>query len=354
MDNWNIDGQKLHLHPERVGQWLEAGDDWEKIKKTYPIYWEITTSAACNHRCTFCSVDAIGYPTILIDAGIIMDRMQEAKALGVKSVMFAGTGEPLLHKRISDIARSGVGSGLDVAFTTNGILLDKLEPLELCTWVKISLNAGRKGTYAKVHQTDEKDWDRVWKGIRNAVPRKGRCTLGVQAVVLPENVYEMRELAELCVEAGVDYLVLKPYSQGTFSLTHKYEDTDYAAMRSYLVSCLEFNTKTFKVIYRGTAIQEEIERKHRYPKCLSTPMFWTYTMADGRMFSCSAHLLDDRFCIGNINEQSFQDIWEGEGRRRNWEMMKAFDIKQCRLNCRMNQQNQYLHSITHTQHVNFI
>src|SRR4051794_32740976 len=101
MDKWQIDGSKLHFHPERVAQWLEVGDDWEKAKKVYPIYWEITTSAACNHRCTFCSTDAIGYPAILVDADLLIARMEEAKALGVKSVMFAGTGEPLVHKRIS-------------------------------------------------------------------------------------------------------------------------------------------------------------------------------------------------------------------------------------------------------------
>ena len=226
MDDWSIDSHKLHLHPRRVAEWLEA-DTWEKAKKVMPIYWEITTSAACNHRCTFCSVDAIGYPAILFDAAVLMGRMQEAKSLGVKSVMFAGTGEPLLHKRISDITESAFHSGLDVAFTTNGVLLDRLEPVELCTWIKVSLNAGSPQTYEKVHKTKQSDWDKVWTNIKAAVERKGNCTIGVQCVVLPENCYEMRDLAKRSRDAGVDYLVLKPYSQGTFSITHQYEGVDY-------------------------------------------------------------------------------------------------------------------------------
>jgi len=353
MDDWRIDGEKLSLHPARVAQWLDA-DTWEKAKHVAPIYWEITTSAACNHRCTFCSVDAIGYPPDLLDADTLARRMEEAAALGVKSVMFAGTGEPLLHKRISDITRAASVSKLDIAFTTNGVLLDKLEPVNLCTWIKVSLNAGRQETYAKVHQTKESDWDKVWSGIRGAVKRKGNCTIGVQCVVLPENVYEMRELASMCVDAGVDYLVLKPYSQGTFSITHQYEGTDYAAMRSYLEAVNDYDTPSFKVIYRAQAMNEEIERKHRYPKCLATPNFWVYAMGNGDIFTCSAHLLDRRFCIGNINTHTFREIWEGEGRRANWELMKEFNISQCRLNCRQNLQNRYLHSLTHTAHINFI
>ena len=353
-DDWNIDGHKLHLHPARVAQWLEA-DSWEKAKKVYPLYWEITTSAACNHRCTFCSVDAIGYPADLMDADTLQHRMIEAEALGVKSVMFAGTGEPLVHKDISDITRSAVlVAGLDAAFTTNGVLMDRLDCVDLCTWIKVSLNAGTKETYTKVHKSKPNDWDKVWAGINGAVKRKGNCTIGVQCVVLPENVYEMRNLASLCAEAGVDYLVLKPYSQGTFQISHQYEGVDYKAMRAYLDGVREFSTDTFKVVYRSDSVNQEIDKKHSYDRCRATPTFWVYSMGNGDVFTCSAHLLDKRFCIGNLNEQSFQDIWEGERRRENWELMQSFNIKQCRLNCRMDKSNKYLADFSRTQHVNFI
>ena len=360
-DGWGIDSHKLHLQPHRVAEWLDA-TTWEKAKYVYPIYWEITTSAACNHRCTFCSVDAIGYPPDLLDADLLIRRMEEAASLGVKSVMFAGTGEPLVHKRISDITLGAVKAGLDVAFTTNGTLLLKNNGLPkpgllASTWIKVSLNAGTQETYANVHKTDAKDWDKVWAGLATLVAMRNttgsKTTIGVQCVVLPENVYEMRNLAALCVETGVDYLVLKPYSQGTFSIVQR-NDIDYAAMRSYLEGVKDYNTPTFKVIYRSNAIQQEISGKHHYDKCRATPVFWVYAMGNGDIFTCSAHLMDKRFCIGNINEQSFQEIWEGDKRRENWELMQSFDIKQCRLNCRMNGPNKYLHAINHTQHVNFI
>lgn len=351
MDDYRIDSHKLHLHPVRVAQWMEA-DTWEKAKKVYPIYWEITTSAACNHRCTFCSVDAIGYPAILMDKTTLVQRMMEAAKLGVKSVMFAGTGEPLLHKRINDVVGCAYGAGLDVAFTTNGVLLHKLDPVHLCSWIKVSLNAGSRESYAAIHKTDIRDWDTVWENIRGAVKRKGACAIGVQCVVLPENLKDMRALAGYAQDAGADYLVLKPYSQGTFSFVQR--SVDYRAMHDELAACRQLSTDTFKVIYREEAMRQESEA-HHYEKCRATPMFWTYSMADGNMYSCSAHLLDKRFCIGNLNKQSFQEIWEGDGRRQNWELMKSFDIKQCRLNCRMDKQNRYLAELDRgAPHQNFI
>jgi radical SAM protein with 4Fe4S-binding SPASM domain len=299
-----------------------------------------------------------------MDEKILSERMKEAASLGVKSVMFGGTGEPLVHKRISDICGGAKLAGLDYAFTTNGILMTKGNALPKpgllgATWIKVSLNAGTKESYAQIHRTDEKDWDIVWSSIRTLVAMRNTTgsmtTIGVQCVVLPENAYDMGKLAYECKKAGVDYLVLKPYSQATFMLSHTYENIDYTAIRAYLRTVPDmFSTKTFKVIYRGNAINEEITKKHSYDKCRATPTAWVYSMADGRVFTCSAHLLDERFCIGNLNENTFQEIWEGEKRRENFEMMQSFDIKQCRLNCRMNGPNKYLHQLTHAKHIHFI
>lgn len=354
MDIYRIDSTKIQFHPGRVSQWLEGKDEWEKAKKVYPIYWEATTAAACPHRCTFCSTDALEYLPNLADADILVNRMQEAATLGIKSIMFAGSGEPLLHKSINYIVRGAVEAGLDCSFTTNGVLLDKLDCPDLCQWIKVSLNAGSRDNYAKIHRTKPRDWDRVWKNIEQLIDRKGKCALGVQCVVLPENVDEMGDLARMCGEHGVDYLVLKPYSQATFSIVQR-DDIDYREMDEWLRNVVrQYSTPSFAVIYRENAMKQESEY-HHYDKCRATPFMWMYTRAEGDVSICSAHLMDQRFYVGNINGQTLKEIWEGEKRRQAWEMMKSFDIANCRLNCRMNQTNIYLDQLDHgIEHQNFI
>ena len=341
MDKFRIDSHKLEFHPHRVSQWLAGKDDWETAKKIYPLYVEISPSGACNHRCSFCAVDYVGYKPLLLSKDVLLARQFEMADLGVKSIMYAGEGEPLLHPQIDALNYNASAAGLDTAFTTNGVLLHKLETLRWCSWVKVSVNAGTRETYAKVHRTKEKDWDTLWKNIRAAVKRKGTCTLGVQMVCLPENAGEEKALQALCDDAGVDYCVFKPYSQHKMSITKQYE--------GYKPIAFPMSAKT---VIREEAIKTEA---HSYEKCNATPFFWAYVMASGDVYSCSAYLLDDRFNLGNLNESSFQDIWEGNKRRKNWEFVRnALDIHECRVNCRMDKANRYLAGFNQQEHINFI
>jgi radical SAM protein with 4Fe4S-binding SPASM domain len=325
---------------------LEQKDDWETAKSLYPIYVEISPVGACNHRCTFCAVDYIGYKSVILDSSMMCDRLEEMGQLGIKSVMWAGEGEPLLHKQINRLVTRSRVSGLDSSFTTNGVLLDKLETLDLCSWVKVSLNAGTAETYSKVHRTKSSDFTKVISNLKSAVKRKGSCTLGAQMVLLPENVIEAGTLARICSDIGLDYLVLKPYSQHKSSITHEYENVTPVYIGPDEVNGMP-------VIYR----EESVKTKEiPYDKCQATPYMWAYVMASGDVYSCSAYLLNDKFNLGNLNKQTFKEIWEGEKRRLNWKHVREeLNIKDCRLNCRMDKTNRYLNElVVGAKHQNFI
>jgi MoaA/NifB/PqqE/SkfB family radical SAM enzyme len=366
MDKYGIDSHKLIYHPQRVAKFLEAGDDWELAKQVYPIYVEVSPVGACNHRCTFCAVDYIGYKSLRLDAGLFSERVTEMGELGVKSIMFAGEGEPLLHKQISQIVEATNKAGIDVSFTTNATVLNEEfieRSLPLTSWIKVSINAGTAGTYAQIHRTKEKDFGRVIDNLKRAVAEKrrqgGKCVIGAQSLLLPENAAEMEQLARLCRdEIGLDYLVIKPYSQHMFSETQIYEHIDYSGYMALEDALRPLNTDEFHVVFRANTMKKySQDETERYSKCNATPFFWAYIMADGSVCGCSAYLLDDRFMYGNITERGFKSIWEGPERQASFHYVRNnLDIKECRRNCRMDEVNRYLFSLktNSVEHVNFI
>lgn len=363
-DEYRIDSHKLMFHPERVAQWLEAGDDWEKAKKVYPIYIEISPTGACNHRCVFCAMDYVGYKPRSLDMDVMKRILPEMGQFGVKSVMFAGEGEPLLYKNIYKLAKLTVNSGIDIAFTTNGVLLTQQvveDVIPITTWIKVSIDAGTPATYATIRGTKNSDFTKVVGNLKYAIDCRNKnrlsCTIGAQVLLLPENSHELETLAKICRdEIGLDYLVIKPHSQHMFSKTRRYEELNYEPLVGRAKEATLLSNNNFKVIYRSETTKNHINRHNSFKSCNAAPFFWAHVMANHDVCACSAFLQDERFSLGNLVRNSFQEVWEGEMRKKLFEMMRSsFDISECRINCRMGCINEYLWNLKFPHpHVNFV
>ena len=362
-DKFSIDSHKMSLHPLRVSKWLEAKENWQELKKVYPIYVEISPYGGCNHRCTFCALDYMGYENIGLDFEVLKGALTNMAQNGVKSVMFAGEGEPLLFKDLDLIVEHCSSVGIDTSLTTNFVPLNKKNIhrcVENCSWIKVSLNAGTAKSYAEIHRTKELDFERVMNNLKYALEhRKANnltCTIGVQMLLLPENRDEAVVLAKKCKELGVDYLVIKPYSQHNFSKTVKYADIDYSSMMDVEEELKDLNSETFNIVFRANTMKKHVQKQQTYSTCHSTPFFWGYIAADGKVFGCSAYLGDDKFCYGNIYDNTFSQIWESDKRKQSYEYVKSeLDIQSCRVNCRMDEVNSYLFRLKNPHlHDNFI
>ncbi|MBU4313087.1 MAG: radical SAM protein [Candidatus Omnitrophica bacterium] len=354
MDELKIDSHKLMYHVDRVNRW-QRGED------IFPIYLEIAPYGGCNHRCIFCALDYIGYKPISLDAKVLAKTLRDAVRCGVESVMYAGEGEPLMHKEIISIVNLTRKTGLDVAITTNGVFLDD-QMIKKClkdlSWIRVSFNAGSARTYEKIHKSIKGDFKKALSNLKNAVKYRHKlkldCTIGVQMVLIPENRNEVIKLANIIKEIGGDYLIIKPFSRHPMSHNAMDEGFDYSRFL-YLDKRLKgIATDDFKIIFRSHTMRK-LGKDKPYAQCLGLP-FWAYIDAEGDVYACSSFLKDRRFLYGNIYKDSFEKIWRGRKRKKIMNMMQnGWDIKECREVCRLDEINRYLWNLKNpSSHANFI
>jgi len=368
-----IENPKLLHHPE----WLER---WRKDPfSTPPIYVEISPVGMCNHRCTFCAPEVLGYPNCALDAGVLNQRFQEMRRIreetgniGFKSVQFAGEGEPTLHKDLAKIVRFARDAGMDTDMLTNGTIMFYKKALEIVPlingYLQISVNAGKAETYAKIHQAPIGHWDTAWRNIEGMVRAKEvleakECDIGVNmtlltketlkedGTIIPSNWREAELLVRKARDAGVNYVALKPYSQDAYgkNTARLYGDMKYSprmeeiqALGQYLIST--YSSPSFEVVFRISRFEEYELEDRGYNTCLATPTVWSYIQSDGSWLSCSCHWTNPIFLLGNINSQTIDKIWFGDSRRKHMRyILNELDVcSHCRKGCHPDKENRYL------------
>lgn len=354
MDKYSIDSHKLIHHVKRVNDWLED-------KVIYPIYVDISPSGVCNHRCLFCCMDYMGYKSIFIDKDIYEKRIIEMSKLGIKSVLFAGQGEPLLHPNINNMISATKNAGIDIALTTNGVFLDRIidKSFGSLSWIKVSCAAGSKETHKLIHNANINDFDKIFNNLEYAIKVKRennyKTVIGMQFILLPENAHEVEILAEKVKNIGLDYLIIKPYSKSTFALKNVYKDINYDKYLYLSETLKRFNDKNFYVAFRMDSMNKWDDKYRGYEECLSLPFAATID-ASGGVYGCCAYLGNEKLYYGNIYKNTFEEIWNSKEKDDALEWAHTtLNINECQINCRMDKVNAYLWDLKHPhEHVNFI
>lgn len=351
-ENIRIDSHKLIYHPQAVSSWL-AGEN------IYPIEIEISPSGTCNHRCIFCAVDYVGYKPNFLDKNTMLRDITCMSKKGLKSVICSGEGEPFLNPEMPDLANCIKACGVDVAVSTNGALFTK-EKVEEClaafTWVRYSIASMEKESYNKIQRGKVDDLERVKVNLAEAVKVKKdkalKTTLGVQCLLLPGNKKYVLAMAKELRELGVDYFTIKPYSQHLHSENTFY--VDYEEMLELEKELQTFASEEFAIYFRANAMKK-MHHEKCYKQCYGLP-FMTHIDSAGNVWPCVAHIGTEEFCYGNIYQQTFEEIWEGDKRKEVLKKLNALDINEvCREACRLDEINIYLNELKNPgEHVNFI
>ncbi len=345
-------GHKLYYHMERLVEWQKDND-------VSPIYAEIGPTSICNHRCLMCGYEHLGHKNQSLEYDKMMELVDALHQSGIRSIVFAGDGEPLLNKATIPAIQRATHLGIDCGLSTNGFLLDENMSEVLSgslKWIRFSINGGNKKTYSLVHRTSENAFDTVIRNVRRMAQIKSesghKMTIGVQCVMLPENLDSISELAVIVKEAGADYFVVKPYYP-VDKISYKSDE-----IHSDAIKLLSHKLKGTANDYFSADIRilelESNSGERVYKKCYGINFIVIIT-SNGDVYSCLPHIGDERYKFGNIYENGFSEIWHSKRKKSVMEFIDISDKNSCQPNCRNHRINEFLWDLKHPHlHRNFI
>lgn len=342
----DCDGHKLSLHPIRVAAWLLH-------EKCMPLHAEIGLTNRCNHKCTFCTLDWITHGKDILDFGVLERTLHQMEKMGVKSIYYAGEGEPTLHPHFADIIKITKTYGMSVAVATNGLKLDlgmAREVLPDISWIRFSLDSVDDATYRHAHGVGAGILDKVLMNIRGCVHLKHLydfdVDVGIQALLMDETALYLKDFVIQMKDIGVDNVQIKPcHNHPKSSHDTHVSKTIYDKLKRDL---LEMETDNFKVIFRTRSL-ERLLKSRTYEECHGFN-FYVLINAKGDVVPCNIFYDKKEFTYGNIYDKDFEKIWNG---KRHWEIMKKVAESKFSMcgdyRCRLDVMNRHLQRVKHPE-----
>ena len=294
---------------------------------TRPLHFQLEPATGCNLRCQMCQVP--DYPPEMIknmsfeQFKHIFDQIRPIK------VALSGAGEPFLNRELLEIIRYATQNGASVLTTTNFTLctrkLDEIVASGL-SLIKISIDAARPETYTKIRGRDFHG--RIIRDIRELQRIKKEKDsqtpyVRLQFVLQADSIPEIAEVVELAHELGADSLYFQPLE--TLLVADRKEaltkGVTFDDLKDRLTAArdraeeLRIGTNAGVLVKSLESYFRKYERgipKDPPPRVCLLPWFSLYITVDGNVRPCCSFGEGETLVLGNLFEQSFEEIWNGE------------------------------------------
>ncbi|MEO5328727.1 MAG: radical SAM protein [Magnetococcus sp. THC-1_WYH] len=324
-------GTQLSRYPGRLDLWLSG-------RNPGPLTIEVGITHGCNHNCLHCSFQqSTPYKKQkkFIDPDLFMQFLKDFREMGGVEIYFAGDGEPLLHPQIEEFLACCKQLGLGVSMSSNGIYLTEKKATDILRyldWIRFSINGGDRDTYAKIHDCDPKDFDRLSNNLINSVrirhAQNSKVLLAIQFLVYDLNYQSMVSMLEFHKVVGTDLLVFRSMSD-----TRKDDDAPSQEIREALRE-IEASVGEFSNVKVRLDFHTEAKWKYCYG-----PNFRIYMNHEGDIIPCFRQYYNKNR-IGNIHKNRFTEIWNSERKSDVYKMIESGgDISMCSRLCHCSQDN---------------
>jgi len=300
----SMKGLTYYEHYKKILAWMDGQGELPA-----PIEASLDPTSACNNHCYYCSSNR--YLEDKLSKRWGRDYFEELfvhlSTWGVKAYCWGGR-EATLNPRLAEATRMAHICGLEGAIVTNGVYLpdDLLDALLLCKWIGVSVDTTDPEVYHRVRGTD--DCLKVWGNIERIAKKKTMTTLGVRALVLPENIDTLYDTCRQAREVGASFCHIRPVDLERADLTMAQKlNFDMAKVQDILECCHELETPDFGVFTITHKYDENFHVSHRFKQCLASPLV-VQICADKKMYICVDHRMDARFEVKEWGSNQHRDL----------------------------------------------
>jgi heme b synthase len=286
------------------------------------IAWEVTRS--CNLNCKHCrAASRLGpYPGELSTAQCL--RLLDDIASVAKPVIILTGGEPLLRPDIFDIAAYGSGKGLRMVMATNGTLIDDATVDKMIDAGIKRVSISIDGPNAASHddfRAEPGAFDGAMRGVD--VMKKAGMEFQINTTITTANLHQIRDIHDMVVKIGAaahHIFLLVPTGRGKDLAAQAITAADYEETLMWFHE----RSMTCDIQLKATCAPHYFRIMHQHKRkspppvkkvgghfhesnrgCLGGITF-CFISHVGQVQPCGYLELD----CGNIQRQSFGDIWE--------------------------------------------
>jgi radical SAM protein with 4Fe4S-binding SPASM domain len=297
-----------------------------------PVRLQVETTDICNLKCVMCAREVLdGMDSTTMGADQFRALVDEVDPV---YVTLNGLGEPLIDKTIFEKLAHLRARSIFSSMPTNGSFVygKRLTGLvdHMPDSLTISIDGATKASFETIRKLG--DFERIVSNVKSLIERrqregKPRGDLKVLFALQKDNLFDFKEAFEL-VESlkGIDQFNLVPVfdynPEGDCfrRLIPTAEDVKALdrAIEDHLTTVTNPGERRFHESWRRTAHSwhQPASEPPSQPRngtrhsCL-VPWFSSYVDAKGRVYPC-CYLLTTSHVMGNINDQSFEEVWQGE------------------------------------------
>lgn len=324
---------------EKILRYTEKIDYFFNFHKTL-VVTELDLTNKCNHRCPGCCGNNENNAELSKEQ--VEAIVSGLKSLDNKGVILSGGGEPTISPYFEYAVSLLKKAGMNIGLNSHGMSLTQ-EKAEIIAsnleYFRISLDAGSPEMYGKIHGMKPHHFSKTLENIAMFSETKRRLnsktSFGVGFLTSELTQKDMESFVQIVKERGADFAQFRPFTGNTLDilpllaqLRKKYEDEDFKIVASY--------QKYKEMDEEGGSTQRG------YSKCHGM-FFSTVISADFKVWACLHYRQSDKHFLGDLREQSLEEIWRGSRIR---EVYEAIDCANCPILCRNDSFNRTLNKLS--------